>query len=85
MEQKRRYLASKGYYIRKLNQAYFAFHGTYADSPTSISPTRLELKQLRNQSASLRDLLNTVAEMTSRQELRNSVTGADASLEPKEQ
>ena len=25
MEQKRQYLATKGYYIRKLNQAYFAF------------------------------------------------------------
>ncbi|GAH33851.1 unnamed protein product, partial [marine sediment metagenome] len=35
MEQKRQYLASKGYYIRKLNQAYFAFYGTYADRPTS--------------------------------------------------
>ncbi|GAI18814.1 unnamed protein product, partial [marine sediment metagenome] len=27
MEQKRQYLASMGHYIRKLNQAYFAFHG----------------------------------------------------------
>ena len=36
MEQRRQFLLSKGYYIRKLNQAYFAFHGTYADSPTSI-------------------------------------------------
>ncbi len=41
MEQKRQYLASMGHYIRKLNQAYFAFHGTYADSPTSISPIGL--------------------------------------------
>ncbi len=73
MEQKRQYLASKGYYIRKLNQAYFAFHGAYADSPTSISPIGLELKQLRSQSASLRDFLNTVATMTSRQELRDSI------------
>jgi len=71
MEQKRQYLVSKGYYIRKLNQAYFAFYGTYADSPTSISPIGLELKELRSQSVSLRDFLNTVAGMTSRQELRN--------------
>ena len=73
MEQKRQYLASKGYYIRKLNQAYFAFHGAYADSPTSISPIGLELKQLRIQSDSLRDFLNTVAAMTSRQELQDSI------------
>ena len=70
MEQKRQYLVAKGYYIRKLNQAYFAFYGTYADSPTSISPIGLELKELRNQSASLKDFLNTVAAMTSRQDLQ---------------
>ncbi len=74
MEQKRQYLASKGYYIRKLNQAYFAFHGAYADYPTSIDPIGAELRQLRSQSASLKDFLNTVAKMTSRQELRETLT-----------
>jgi hypothetical protein len=73
MEQKRQYLASMGYYIRKLNQAYFAFHGTYADSPTSISPIGAELKQLREQSTSLKDFLDTVAIMTSRQDLSLSL------------
>jgi hypothetical protein len=73
MEQKRQYLASEGYYIRKLNQAYFAFHGTYADSPTSISPIGAELKQLREQSASLKDFLDTAAAMTSRQDLSLSI------------
>ncbi|MFC2055952.1 hypothetical protein ACFLTO_00040 [Chloroflexota bacterium] len=73
MEQKRQYLASMGYYIRKLNQAYFAFHGTYADRPAFISPIGLELKELRSQSASLKDFLNTVAAMTSRQELKDSI------------
>ena len=73
MEQKRRYLVSMGYQIRKLNQAYFAFHGTYADSPTSISPIGVELRKLREQSTSLKDFLNTVAAMTSRQELSDSI------------
>jgi len=73
MEEKRQYLASMGYYIRKLNQAYFAFHGTYADSPTSISPIGAELKQLREQSASLKDFLDTAAAMTSRQDLSISI------------
>jgi len=74
MEEKRQYLASKGHYIRKLNQAYFAFHGTYADEPAFISPIGVELKQLRAQSGSLKDFLNTVAAMTSRQDLAGSVT-----------
>lgn len=73
MEAKRQYLASQGYYLRKLNQAYFAFHGTYADSPTSIDPIGQELKELRGQSASLKDFLNRVAAMTSRQALRASI------------
>ncbi len=73
MEQKQQYLASMGHYIRKLNQAYFAFYGTYADRPTSISPIGFELKELRSQSASLEDFLNTVAVMISRQDLRDSI------------
>jgi hypothetical protein len=73
MEQKRLYLASKGYYIRRLNQAYFAFYGTYADSPTSVSPIGVELKLLRDKSDSLEDFLDTVAVMTSRSELIDSI------------
>jgi hypothetical protein len=73
MEAKRQYLAGQGYYLRKLNQAYFAFHGTYADSPTSIDPIGQELKELRGQSASLKDFLNGAAAMTSRQALRASI------------
>jgi len=73
MEERRQYLASQGYYIRKLNQAYFAFYGTYADEPTSVSPIGAEMKELRSQSASLREFLNTVAAMTSRQDLIDSL------------
>jgi hypothetical protein len=73
MEQKRQFLATKGYHIRKLNQAYFAFHGAYADRPTSISPIGRELKELRNQSASLKDFLEKAATMTSRQDLVESL------------
>jgi hypothetical protein len=73
MEQQRQYLASMGYYIRKLNQAYFAFHGTYADSPTSISPIGIDLRKLRAQSASLKDFLDTVSVMTTGEDLRDSV------------
>ncbi len=73
MGQKRLYLASNGYYIRKLNQAYFAFHGTYADRPTSISPIGLELKTLRGQCASVKDFLDTVAAVASRRDLIDSI------------
>ncbi|HEY78868.1 MAG TPA: hypothetical protein G4O09_07130 [Dehalococcoidia bacterium] len=73
MEERRQYLAGKGYYLRKLNQAYFAFYGTYADSPTSISPIGLELKKLREQSASVKDFLGRAATLTSREDLKLSI------------
>jgi len=73
MAEKRQYLADNGCYIRKLNQAYFAFYGTYADSPTSISPIGAKLKQLREQSPSLKAFLDTAAAMNSRQDLSLSL------------
>jgi hypothetical protein len=73
MVEKRRYLEDNGYYIRKLNQAYFAFHGTYADSPASVSPIGRELKDLRGRSSSLKDFLDRVAAMSSRQDLIDSL------------
>ena len=38
MEEKRLYLNANGFELRKLNQAYFAFYGTYADNPQSSNP-----------------------------------------------
>jgi hypothetical protein len=73
MEQQRQYLAANGYHIRKLNQAYFAFYGTYADSPTSVSPIGADLKTLRGQSPSLKAFLDAVSNMTSPKELEDKI------------
>lgn len=48
MEQRRLFFAENGAYIRKLNQAYFAFHGTYAESAASVSPIAGQLRRYRN-------------------------------------
>lgn len=69
MEKRRQYLASKGYHIRKLNQAYFAFHGAYADEPTSVNPIGAQMREWRSRSTSLREFLSTVSAMTSRHDL----------------
>jgi len=73
MEEKRQYIIENGYYIRKLNQAYFAFHGTYADEPTSVDPIGKELKELRSRSASLKEFLYRAGALTSREGLRRSI------------
>jgi hypothetical protein len=73
MQQKQAYLAANGYYIRKLNQAYFAFYGTYADSPAYENPIGNTINQLRAQSASLKDFLNTVSMVTGVKNLDSAV------------
>jgi hypothetical protein len=60
MEAERLKLVEKGYNLRKLNQAYFAFHGSYALSPASIDPIGPQLRQLRAASPSLKDFVNRV-------------------------
>ena len=47
MEERRRLFLENGFHIRKLNQAYFAFHGTYAESPSSVSPIDDQLQEFR--------------------------------------
>ena len=64
MNEQRDYLQTQGYYIRKLNQAYFAFYGTYADTPAYTDPIGTAVQDIRNQNSSLKDFLNTVDRVT---------------------
>jgi hypothetical protein len=63
MEAERQELVAEGYNLRRLNQAYFAFHGSYATSPASVDPIGPWLRQLRAQSGSLKAFLDQVAQM----------------------
>jgi hypothetical protein len=73
MNTKRQYLADNGYYIRKLNQAYFAFHGSYADSAGSIDPIGPKLSSLRENSTSLAEFVARAREVTSEPDLDRAV------------
>jgi len=61
MEAQRRILVEKGYVIRKLNQAYFAFHGSYAVGTSATDPIGGKLRALRDRAGSLVAFLHTVA------------------------
>ena len=61
MESQRRVLVENGYAIRKLNQAYFAFHGSYAVGAAATDPIGGKLRLLRKQAGSLAEFLRTVA------------------------
>jgi hypothetical protein len=73
MEERRKEFVAHGYHIRKLNQAYFAFHGIYGQDPASVSPIYEDLKQLRAKSHSLRDFLDEAAAMRSYTELTEAL------------
>jgi hypothetical protein len=76
MEQRRLFFWENGFPIRKLNQAYFAFHGAYADQPGGAAgedPVGPAVRALRQQSASLADFLNTIAWMTSFEQLQQAI------------
>ena len=65
MEERRRRFLANGFHIRKLNQAYFAFHGTYADSPASVNPIGGQLRQMRSLIPDLGTFVGTVSGFSS--------------------
>lgn len=60
MERRRVELQDNGYFIRKINQAFFAFSGSYGDSPSSVSPTAHQMWELRQQENGSAGLLKAV-------------------------
>lgn len=90
MELRRIELNSHGYVLRKLNQAWFAFHGTYADSPSSVSPIAGELESLRAAVHDVGDMVRLLRSVSSYEEFRKLLgqqspistvlTGADSLL-----
>jgi hypothetical protein len=74
MKEKREVLESKGFYIRKLNQAYFAFYGSYADSPASVDPIGEDLRLLRKNLPCIKDFLNAASKLRTRQDLYQAVS-----------
>jgi hypothetical protein len=68
MELERLKLAKRGYILRKLNQAYFAFHGSYALGESSVDPTGPQIRHLRAASSSLAAFLSRVAWLNSEED-----------------
>ena len=76
MEQRRQVFIAHGYLIRKLNQAYFAFHGAYAETAEGAAgadPVGPAVRALRQQSQSLADFLEKISWMTSFTQLQQAV------------
>ena len=65
MEERRLLFVEHGYPIRKLNQAYFAFYGTYADLPAAVSPIGDQVKRFRELVPDLGEFIGVVSEVSS--------------------
>jgi hypothetical protein len=76
MEKQRKIFWENGYQIRRLNQAYFAFYGAYADQPggqAGTDPVGPAVRALRQQSSSLAEFINRISWMTSFDQLQKAV------------
>jgi hypothetical protein len=76
LEARRRLFVENGYILRKLNQAYFAFYGAYADVPGGAAgedPVGPAVRALRNRSDSLAEFVKRIAWMTSFDQLQRAV------------
>ena len=60
MEARRQLFVENGYAIRKLNQAYFAFHGNYATRPAASDPIGPKLQELRRLTPDLATFFHAV-------------------------
>ena len=77
MESRRQLFWDNGYAIRKLNQAYFAFYGAYADVPGGAAgedPVGPAVRALRAQSPTLISFLDKISKMTSYKDLVTSIS-----------
>lgn len=85
MEDRRAYFVTNGRPIRKLNQAYFAFYGAYADQPgaTGGDPIGPSLRELRYHSDDLYHFVERVRGATTFEEIQLELEQArqDAELE----
>jgi hypothetical protein len=75
MEARRRAFVERGYQIRKINQAYFAFYGAYNVGPGAggQDPVGPAVRTLRDRSQTLKEFLDRISWMTSFEDLETAV------------
>ncbi len=80
LELRRLLFVENGYALRRLNQAYFAFHGSYGTGPAASTSTTAAgpalaplVEALRAQQPSVAAFLRTVRSITTRAELEQAV------------
>ncbi len=74
MEERREYFWENGYQLRKINQAYFAFYGSYNDVPgggaAGSDPVGPAVRKVWAESINLRSFLQTMGKFKSYEDLQ---------------
>ena len=82
MERRRLTFVDNGFHIRKLNQAYFAFYGTYADAPASVSPIGGQLERFRSHMPDVGAFVSAMAGISSYDEFLEALEELEAKTLP---
>ena len=74
MEARRQFFWENGYHLRKINQAYFAFYGSYNDTPgggaAGSDPIGPAVQSLRARSTNLKQFIDQMKYLKSFDELQ---------------
>jgi hypothetical protein len=73
LRERQREFQEAGFQIRKLNQAYFAFYGSYGDAAAGVNPIPRQLGYLRAASGSPAEFLRRVSQLTNAADLARAV------------
>jgi hypothetical protein len=78
MDEKRLDFIRHGYAIRKLNQAYFAFYGTYANTSASTDPIGPKVERVMQLTGSVDGFLAVMRDVTTVDELDRAIAVLEA-------
>ena len=73
MEERRQFFVQHGYPLRVLNQAFFAFHGSYGTGAASTSPLGPQLERLRALTPDVATFLQIVRSFTSAEDVAHAL------------
>lgn len=77
-------LEAAGFRIRRINQAYFAWYGTYAARPDATDPLGAYLREVRERTGSVDAFLATVRGWTSRADVEAGLVALGGTLQADE-
>ena len=78
MEERRRFLEEHGISIRRLNQAYFAFYGTYASGPASSDPIGPKVNRVWELTGDVGVFLAVMREVATVEQLDRAIAALEA-------